>query len=334
MRIACGLVLSLAGACTIVDAPTTASTEQAGMNMQGMNMQGMNMQGMNMQGMNMQGFRLDGVTLAGSSLSNVRVERGEVVAERGGVTLRGTALVGAHFQAQVRNTSVDPPVAALVEFRITAIAAENPAYDPTRTGSTYLYTLEQLVDGTAWQPACPVDTDGRRVAIPVASTFDEHGDRIASSTMFTFGCTTGVIAKCYRWGYRPWVTGYGNLDDMHWTCTRAARADYCGNGVPHTRDGTWINVWDTLPAPGPIQRHGLLTPIGMVFEAGWNTHGAVCLSRSRWLLDDLLGLDVAALCPDRLVPPGLGETVCDTVGEVLGYDANAKLFDEAYINLL
>jgi hypothetical protein len=118
---------------------------------------------------------------------------------------------------------------------------------------------------------------------------------------------------------------------MHSTCTRLARADYCGTGTPHTRNGTSINVWDRLPAPGPIQRHGTVAPLGMVFEAGWNTTGAVCLSRARWLQDDASVL--AKLCPDRLVPPGLGETVCDTVSDALGYDTNALMFDESYINL-
>jgi hypothetical protein len=321
-------------ACEVVQT-STSTTEQAGMTMQGMTMQGMTMQGMTMQGMTMQGMSLDGMTLSGDPLQAVRVERGEVVAQRGPVTLRGTALVGAHLRAQVRNLAASPPASALVEYRVTAIEPEAPGYDPTGTGNTYLYTLEQWVDDTAsWQPACPVDTDGRRVAIPLAATWDEHGDRIESSAMFTFGCTTGVIAKCYRWGYRPWVTGYGDLTAMHWTCTRLARADYCGIGVPHTRNGTWINVWDNLPAPGPIQRHGGLLglpPTGMLFEAGWDTGGAVCLSHSRWLLDD--GLELAELCPERLILPGLGASVCDTVPDALGAHAHARMFNEAYLNL-
>jgi hypothetical protein len=57
------------------------------------------------------------------------------------------------------------------------------------------------------------------------------------------------------------------------------------------------------------------------------------LSHSRWILDD--GLGIAALCPDRLVPPGLlGETVCDVVGEVLNLDTNARMFNETPLNLL
>jgi hypothetical protein len=321
-------------ACEVV---ATSSIEQPGINMQGINMQGINMQGINMQGMTMEGMSLDGATLSGDTLGHLRVERGELVAEHGSNTLRGTALVGAHLTAQVRNIAVTPPATAVAEYRITAIVPELSQYDPTHTGHTFLYTLEQWVDDTSsWQPACSPDTDGRSVAIPLAATWDEHGDRSTPDSLFTFGCTTGVIAKCYRWGYRPWVTGYGDLIPMHQTCTRLARADYCGIGVPGTRNGTMINVWDRLPAPGPIQHHGGLLglpPTGMLFEAGWNTEGAVCLSHSRWVLDD--GPGIAELCPDRLVPPGLlGETVCDLVSQVLNLDSNARMFNEAYLNLV
>jgi hypothetical protein len=319
-------------ACEVVDDLETSTEEQAGSNMQGSNMQGVSMQGSSMQGMSLQGFRIDGATLGGTALSNLRVERGEVIAEQGGVTLRGAGLVGARLQAQARNTAVSPPVTALLEYRIAAVAPEAAAYDPTSTGSTFLYSLEQWVDASnSWQPACPADLDGRRVAIPLAATWDEGGDRLASSTLFTFGCTTGVIAKCYRWGYRPWLTGYGaDMAGMHQTCTRLARADYCGNGVSNTQDGTWVNVWDSLPAPGPIQHHGLLTPLGMLFEAGWGPDGAVCLSHARWLT---IGNLIANTCPDRLVPPGLGGVACDSVLDVLAIDPTVKLFNESYLNV-
>ena len=73
-------------------------------------------------------------------------------------------------------------------------------------------------------------------------------------------------------GYKPWKTVGGvSLRDHHQTCTRVLRADYCGNGVSHTQDGTLINIWDTLPAPGPIQQRAVLPPPGMRFEAGWDT---------------------------------------------------------------
>jgi len=319
-------------ACEVVDVEEeTSSTEQAGSNLQGSNLQGSNLQGSNLQGMTLQGFRIDGATLGGAPLSNLRVERGEVIAERSGVTLRGAALAGTQLQGQAKST-VDSAVTKTVQYRIAAVASEDPKYDPTQTGSTFLYTLEQWVDGSGvWKPACPADQDGRRVAIPLTATWDERGDRIASNELFTFGCTTGVLAKCYRWGYRPWLTGYGaDMVEMHWTCTRMARADYCGNGVPNTRDGTLINVWDNLPAPGPIQRHGLLPPLGMLFEAGWGPHGAVCLSHSRWLL---IGPLIANMCPDRLIPLGLGGIACDSLLDVLVVDPRVRMFNESYLNL-
>jgi hypothetical protein len=313
---------------------------------QGQTLYGINLQGESLRDMSMLGFSVNGATLSGTALTNVRVERGELVAQRGSTTLRGTALSHAHFRAQVRNLAAGPAV-RLVEFRIGEIGeivAEDSKYDTTHTGNTFLYPLEQLVAETgAWQPACAADQDGRRVAIPLAAIWDERGDRSVSNQLFTFSCTTGVVAKCYRWGYRPWVTGYGDLVAMHWTCTRLARADYCGIGTTHTRDDTDVNVWDNLPRPGPILKHGTFVPLplplplplpppGMLFEAGWNTGGAVCMSRTRWVLG---GLIVAQLCPNKLISPGLlGQTVCDTLSEVLDLDSNAKMFNEAKITNL
>jgi len=224
--------------------------------------------------MHLIGFNVSGATLSDRPLQRVRVQRGEVVADRPSDSVRGTGLVGAHFFAQVRQRRGQPagdrdrPSSGL-----TNIQSEDSRYDPTGTGHTFLYTLEQRVsDDGSWRPACAADPDGRQVAIPIAAIWNEHGDRVESSSQFTFGCTTGVIAKCYRWGYRPWLTGYDDsMVAMHQTCTRLARADYCGIGVPGTRDGTKINVWDRLPSPGPIQRHGGLLglpPLGMLFEAG------------------------------------------------------------------
>jgi hypothetical protein len=315
------------------DTVATGTAEQDVSQMQGSQIQGTSLLGSDAQNMTMQGFQYTAATLNDAALDNLHIENGELVAQQGQATLRGTALAEAHLLAQLHDTTVTPPTSLTVEYRITAIAAEDATYDPTGTGHTYLYTLEQNVDGIGtWQTACPADQDGRHVAIPVAAIWDDHGNRVESTTLFTFGCTTGVVAKCYRWGYRPWLTGYGDVVAAHWTCTRAARADYCGNGTPHTRDGTTINVWDNLAGSGPIQSHGT-TPMGMLFEAGWDTGGAVCFSHARWLLDGPL---IALICPGRLVAPGLGilgATVCDTVPQVLGQAADAVLFDESNLNL-
>ncbi len=326
-----GVAVLSVSACAS-DIVALSSSEQASTQLWPLQLQGMQLQGMQLQGMTMQGFQFARASLGGAPLGNLRVENGELVAEQDQATLRGAALVGAHLYAQVGDDEADPPVTVLVEYRITDIAEEDPKYDPTYTGSTFLYTLEQDVDHTGvWQPACRPDLDGRGVAIPVAATWNAQGDRVESSSLFTLGCTTGVIAKCYRWGYRPWVTGYGDLAAMHWACTRLARADYCGDGVSHTEDGTWINLWDNLPPPGPIQQHGARTPDGMQFEAGWNTEGAVCLSRTRWKSQMK---PVSRTCPQRRMSASRAKKICDTVEDALDNGLTVLLFNESFADPL
>src|SRR5215510_14078523 len=126
--VALGLTIGAAlGACDVVE---TSTAEQAGENLQGENLQGENLQGENLQGMNMQGIRLQGATLSGVPLTSVRIERGELVAQRGPDTLRGTMLVGAHFKADVQDQD-SQLAAAVIEYRITGIEPEQqPKYDP------------------------------------------------------------------------------------------------------------------------------------------------------------------------------------------------------------
>jgi hypothetical protein len=313
-------------ACTARVAQRT--DQQPIMEQQSTELQGIVLQGMQTQGMTLQGFEFAGATLNGAPLVNFRLDKGELIAEQSGVTLRGAALVNAHLFADAQNKDVHPPQSAVVEYRITDIVPEDATHDPTQTGATFLYTLEQNVDGTgSWQPACPVDSDGRRAAIALADVWDDKGNRNSSAPLFTLGCTTGVIATCYRWGYRPWITGYGNLTLTHWTCTRLARADYCGDGVSHTHDGTVINVWDNLGAPGPIQAQGA-TPPGMSFEAAWDQNGALCFSHARWILG---GSVAAAACPNRLQPPQGNQPgmVCDNT---LQGGPSARMFNESAMN--
>lgn len=304
--------------------------QQPVMTQQGTELHGLLPHGSQLQGKTIEGFRFAGATLNGSPLVNLRIDKGELIAEHNQVTLRGTALVNARVFAEAKNRTVQPPRTIVVEYQITDIVAEDSIYDPLQTGNTFLYTLAHNVDNTgSWQPACPVDSDGRRAAIPLADTWDTMGTRINSAQLFTFGCTTAAIAKCYRLGYRPWVPGYGNLTITHWTCTRVLRADYCGDGVSHTLNGTLINVWDNLPSPGPILTQG---SSGMTFEAAWNQNGALCLSHARWDLD---GAVVAAACPNRLRPPGQSMrpgTVCDNVAQALMQGGTPpRLFNESPI---
>jgi hypothetical protein len=321
-----GITALYGTACSVEPPPPSHVHEQTLVQMQASGLQGFILQGSLVQGMTMSGFRFAGATLNGNALSNFRVEKGELVAQQNSVTLRGTTgLVNAHLFAEAQNKNTHQ--SAVIEYRITAIAAETPNYDPTHTGNTFLYTLQQNVDNTGnWSTACPVDRDGRSAAIPLTDIWDDNGDRNSSAPLFTLACTVSSIAECYRWGYRPWATGNGNLKITHWACTRLARADYCGDGQNHTVSGTRINVWDNLSPPIQAQS---ATPDGMSFEAAWSQTGALCLSHARWASSS--GSVVAVECPNKLHPPGQGSpTVCDDPSQA-GNGPN-RLFNESAIN--
>jgi hypothetical protein len=55
------------------------------------------------------------------------------------------------------------------------------------------------------------------------------------------------------------------------------RADYCGNGVSYTKNGTAIDVFDALGVQQPTAGDASL-----VFAAAGTTSGAECVSRTRY----------------------------------------------------
>jgi hypothetical protein len=67
------------------------------------------------------------------------------------------------------------------------------------------------------------------------------------------------------------------------------RADYAGDGIGHTRNGTLIDLFDRLG----IQQPGDSPPgRTLAFEAAWGPEGAVCVRRMR--IPELLSLEELA----------------------------------------
>ncbi|MFT3712819.1 MAG: ADYC domain-containing protein [Archangium sp.] len=143
-----------------------------------------------------------------------------------------------------------------------------------------------------WEHLCGEDFDARKVAVATPGWWDATATRKdeADGNLFTFSCSRGVITKCHRWGYYPYAdlpgTG-GTLTDsqartLFQTCTRAARADYCGDGNSWTDAGTLINIDDDVPVQvsSPAAE---VAANGLSFEAGWLPTGAACLSHTRWV---------------------------------------------------
>ncbi|HEX3475479.1 MAG TPA: ADYC domain-containing protein [Kofleriaceae bacterium] len=135
-------------------------------------------------------------------------------------------------------------------------------------------------------------------ATALAGTWDATGKFTPSSTLFTFACTSGTIAKCTRWGYRPWDTAYRSdgspsaLAPYHQACVRAATADYCADGTSWTRNGTLVDVYDFYPAVGPAvgfierTRGGVVgrdAATAFVWESSFDQAGATQIDHTRYM---------------------------------------------------
>jgi len=101
----------------------------------------------------------------------------------------------------------------------------------------------------------------------------------------------GAITKCLRqFQINPQLFG-----DAFLACIRMARADYCGDGHPHTYAGTEVGV-ATPQSPMTSAE----CKDGRCFEASWSKDGAVCIARPRWTGDSM---DNAA-CSDQFTQNG------------------------------
>ncbi|WP_338870783.1 ADYC domain-containing protein [Myxococcus stipitatus] len=205
--------------------------------------------------------------------------------------LAGLQLIGARIKARTQNEENEYPTTLEIVDALNADSVsipESPGSWDT-SGDTYLYRVKvrppiTMPPGTPSKDLCTAGADpvqGWAWAVPLSGKFTSTGDREESNESFTLACDPGVLAKCYRWGYKPWLETPGNAKDAHWACTRMARADYCGNGTTFTQDGTKIRPWDDL-SPSIISAPQSPTPADMAFEAGWNTQGPACLSHWRW----------------------------------------------------
>jgi len=189
---------------------------------------------------------------------------------------------------------------AAVTLRVEGVTSD--PRDPD--GDVFLYQLSVRTPDSPWHTYCLPDKEGRTLALPLQGSWNSSRNHVDSDAI-TFACTNGVLAKCVRWGYKPWKTVNGvSLADYHQACVHVAPADYCGDGQAHTRNGTLIDVWDKLGIQKRDPSQGLL------FEAAWSPRGAVYVQKPRYgeTLESLV-----ASCPDRLgghtalEAPGLDE---------------------------
>jgi hypothetical protein len=183
----------------------------------------------------------------------------------------------------------------LITIRIDAVTRDDPSKG---NGDIWLHRFS-TPDASAggWREFCTPGPDGIVAGFPVAGAWTADGRHVRVSAGFMITCTPGAIGKCIRIGYKPWVEREGeSLWDYHQACVRMLRADYGGDGVGHTRDGTTIDPFDRLgiqsPEPDP---HGPK----LEFEAAWGPDGAVCVRRTR--IPELLSIRVLVQSYPRLI---------------------------------
>jgi ADYC domain len=166
--------------------------------------------------------------------------------------------------------------------------------DPSGETLLYTYTVEHPLTRARHNPCAP-DADGLAMGFPLSGIWTATGEHLPSEDAFSLTCTSGATAKCVRMGYKPWKTADNGtpLWLYHQACVRMVRADYCGDGRGHTREGVQINVYDRLAIqvadPSPT----------MTFEAAWGADGAVCVHKVR--VPEAVSLDsLVRACPERL----------------------------------
>ena len=244
------------------------SASMNGRTLNGFFMNGRTLNGRTLNAWSLNGRTLNGRTLNGTLFAGTQVVDGQVV------TVSGTQMIGSLLT--IRADGVD-----------LTLRFDDIYKDPANpTGDVYFYdvSVHDAVAGT-WTSLCADDEGQPLAAVPLQHYWnDVTGARVNDADAVTFACRGAVLAKCVEWGYRPWASATRcvngtctqvSLADHHQACTRMARADYCGDGTPHTFDATPIDLYDRLSAP--VQAEATRYVSGWAIEAEWGPNGALCV---------------------------------------------------------
>ncbi|MCK6587359.1 MAG: pentapeptide repeat-containing protein [Polyangiaceae bacterium] len=305
MLVAALVSSAFTGACT---APTAdsgediAKSEQEMRLMNGDRLSGVALSGSIVNGASLSGVRLTGMQLAGSALKDVELN-GTVLsgALETGEILVGIELIGAKMTGVLTDGTE-------VTLRIDDVVT-------TADPDILNYKVSYLDPNGSSSPVCGLDSAGLEImSFPLAGRYDHSagtptgGSFIDDATQFSLACKGAAIAKCAELGYKPFQSvtecnSAGQCHDvslapLHQACVRMVRADYCGDGVSHTYNGTEVDVFDAFG----IKDEDLTVPGGV--EAEWGVDGAQCILHTRWAVASYGDVEqyMAAHCPGRFDP--------------------------------
>jgi hypothetical protein len=248
------------------------SASMNGRTLNGFFMNGRTLNGRTLNAWSLNGRTLNGRTLNGTLFAGTQVVDGQVV------TVSGTQMIGSLLT--IRADGVD-----------LTLRFDDIYKDPANpTGDVYFYdvSVHDAVAGT-WTSLCADDEGQPLAAIPLQHYWNPvTGARVNDADAVTFACRGAVLAKCVEWGYRPWASATRcvngtctqvSLADHHQACTRMARADYCGDGTPHTFDGDADRPLRSPERAGPGGGHQVRLGLGDRGRVG-PERGAVCRRRA------------------------------------------------------
>jgi hypothetical protein len=280
------------------------------------------------------GRGLNGTTLNGKELEGhmvVAVSLEDVVMPNGKVkdaTLKRTLFRGSHAQGkEIGNRDfVGARFTGYLDDGTPITLRIDDAVADDQFGETFYRYLVSYQAQEGWLPMCDVDDDGMPVpAVPLNGVWNYEsgvaggGGWVDSDAAFTFACDGFVLSKCVSMGYLPWAEGKvcdsnGNGSDCykttlaahHQACTRALRADYCGDGTSFTEDGALLNLYDGISIRTDSE--------DWTVEAEWDDAGARCVNQARF-----------AALP---MPPCMADLALDDCGEPEHFQAGTLVVTE------
>ena len=294
-------------------------TELNGVELNGISYNGISYNGISYNGISYNGISYNGISYNGTSLKGTRADQS--------VEVDSTAFTGVDMNGVLTNGNA-------LAMKIVSVTWNSVA-------GQYLYTIKYYNGDTySWEWMCGLDGNSNPIAaMPIMKAYvHPNFDLDSNQNRFTFGCVNAAVAKCALWGYRPWdqnraetyssTTKYRDLGLWHQSCQRLVRADYCGNGVSHTRNGTPVDVYDAMGIQNPDNVGG------NTLEADWRPDGAYCIQHTRWgTADSTLTPGetdyqyVQRVCPSRLAA---NDASCSNDSASTYYKANGfNLTDQA-----
>jgi uncharacterized protein YjbI with pentapeptide repeats len=238
--------------------------------------------GIKFNGIKFNGIKFNGVTQTGTSLEGTR--------EDNGLTVTGTGFEGSDLDGTLGDSTA-------VTVRIASIST-------TDVPGMLTYEITQNDENIC-------GTAGAKAFLLPGTWNYTTASYSDSTTESTVACRGAGIAKCTEFGYKNWQNWAENngtdtqqvpLRYFQEACVRLLRADYCGNGVSHTENGTPIDLYDAAS----IQ---VISPTNtMPLEAEWSASGATCIKHVRWTAteaDPTVDVEdyITANCPSRWAGP-------------------------------